>query len=76
MGSSSVMTWALRELLIASITQASVVDLPHPAGPVTSTSPFCISARESTPSGMPRSCGLGSSKVMTRMTAASEPRCL
>lgn len=39
MGSSIVMIWALRLLFTASTTQAKVVDLPLPAGSVTSTMP-------------------------------------
>jgi hypothetical protein len=34
-----VMMWSSRVRLISSITAASVVDLPEPVGPVTSTSP-------------------------------------
>jgi hypothetical protein len=45
MGSSSVMMWSERFLLIQSTIAASVVDLPEPVGPVTSTSPFGSSER-------------------------------
>ena len=33
------MMWSVRVRLISSISDASVVDLPEPVGPVTSTSP-------------------------------------
>ncbi len=39
MGSSTVMMWALRDRFARSTSDASVVDLPEPVGPVTSTSP-------------------------------------
>ena len=38
-GSSIVMMWSVRVRLISSISEASVVDLPEPVGPVTSTRP-------------------------------------
>ena len=38
-GSSIVMMWSWRVRLISSIIAASVVDLPEPVGPVTSTRP-------------------------------------
>ncbi len=38
-GSSMVSTWQARVLLMWSIIAASVVDLPEPVGPVTSTRP-------------------------------------
>ena len=60
---------------IRSIMQASVVDLPEPAGPVTSTSPLALSPSSSTVSGMPSLSGSGRLKATTRTTAASEPRC-
>ena len=45
-GSSIVMMWQRCSLLILSIIAASVVLLPEPVGPVTSTSPlgFCASS--------------------------------
>ena len=39
-GSSIVMMWSVRVRLIRSIRAASVVHLPEPVGPVTSTSPL------------------------------------
>ncbi len=38
-GSSIVMMWSVRVRLISSISDASVVDLPEPVGPVTRTRP-------------------------------------
>ena len=38
-GSSIVMMWSVRVRLISSISEASVVDLPEPVGPVTRTRP-------------------------------------
>ena len=40
-GSSMVMMWQARLVLIWSIIEASVVDLPEPVGPVTRTRPWC-----------------------------------
>jgi hypothetical protein len=39
-GSSIVMMWSERVRLMRSMRAHSVVDLPEPVGPVTSTSPF------------------------------------
>ena len=75
MGSSSVMMCFSCVRLMASMMQASVVDLPLPAGPVTSTSPLLILLRSMTCCGMPRAAASGSENWMTRTTAASEPRC-
>ena len=44
-GSSIVMMCSSRVWLITSISDASVVDLPEPVGPVTSTSPRGRSAK-------------------------------
>ena len=52
MGSSIVMMWPVRSWFKRSMMQASVVDLPAPAGPVTSTNPFWNVLRRSTSSGM------------------------
>ena len=76
MGSSIVIIWQLRVRLMASTTQASVVDLPLPAGPVTSASPRVSSVRRMTFSVMPRAFQSGMPNLTIRMTAASEPRCL
>ena len=57
--------------------QASVVLLPLPAGPVTSTMPFRQEdARSITIGGMCSASGFGRPKVTTRQVAASVPRCL
>ena len=69
------MMCALRVRLMASTTQASVVDLPLPAGPVTSTMPRVISATFMTSGEMPICCQSGMPNFTTRMTDASEPRC-
>ena len=74
MGSSMVMMCPERSWFSLSMMQASVVDLPAPAGPVTSTRPFCRRARRSTSSGMWKSAGFGSPNGMTRMTAPNDPR--
>ena len=74
MGSSIVMMWPERSRLMRSMMQASVVDLPEPAGPVTSTRPFCRPAVRRTASGMLKSLGSGRPNGITRMTADSEPR--
>jgi hypothetical protein len=50
-GSSIVTILALRVLLISSIRVASVVDLPMPVAPVTSTRPRRRSARSRRPAG-------------------------
>ena len=55
MGSSTVMMWPFRSRLTLSIMAASVVDLPEPVGPVTSTSPRGFSAMRATTAGRPRS---------------------
>ena len=39
MGSSIVIIWSCRSLFILSIIVASVVDLPHPVGPVMLNAP-------------------------------------
>ena len=74
MGSSMVMIWALRLRLTASTTQARVVDLPPPAGPVTRTMPRLRLAIFITSSGMSISFQLGMPKLTTRITADMEPR--
>ena len=75
-GSSTVMMWPRRSLLILSIIAASVVLLPEPVGPVTSTRPRGRSASLAVIGG-----SLSSSKVLTekgiiRTTIDTQPRCL
>ena len=75
-GSSSVITWALRSSLILSIREASVVDLPEPVGPVTRTSPLFLAYNSTTDFGTPRLSGLGISVPTIRMAHATDPLCL
>ena len=75
MGSSMVMMWAFRFRFTASTTQARVVDLPPPAGPVTSTMPRVMLAIFMTSSGMSTSRQSGMPKLTIRITAAREPLC-
>jgi hypothetical protein len=58
-----------------SIIAASVVDLPWPVGPVTSTKPFSSLVRFFTASGNPNESRSGMVKGMRRMVAAIEPLC-
>ncbi len=55
MGSSTLMMCSLLVSLILSIIAASVVDLPLPVGPVTSTSPRGLAVMSSTALGRPNS---------------------
>ncbi len=73
-GSSIVMMCPVRSWFMRSSRHASVVDLPLPVGPVTSTKPFETEARRMTESGMFICTGSGSPKGMTRMTAPKLPR--
>jgi hypothetical protein len=54
-----------------SIIAASVVDLPLPVGPVTSTRPFSASQKVRSDSGKPRSSKRGIFPGMVRNTAPS-----
>ena len=54
--------------------QVSVVVLPEPAGPVTSTRPFDSRDRFSTASGISYSLGSGRPNGITRMIDEYEPR--
>ena len=74
MGSSMVTMCACRVSLIRSTTQASVVLLPLPAGPVTRTIPLRSFASSITTSGIPSFVASGRSKVTTRQVAAMVPR--
>ncbi len=53
MGSSMVMMWSARFMLMKSINVDSVVDLPLPVGPVTTTRPLVSQQRSSTLGGTP-----------------------
>ena len=55
-GSSIVMMCSCRSVLILSMIDASVVDLPEPVGPVTRTSPRGFFASSATIGGSPSSC--------------------
>src|SRR5438093_149718 len=57
-----------------SIKAASVVDLPEPVGPVTSTSPFVRSQRSSTLLGSPSSSGVRIWNGIARKTAPGPRR--
>ena len=75
-GSSTVMMWPFRSLLILSIIAASVVDLPEPVGPVTRTRPRGRSASLAITGGRPRSSKVRTLNGICRMTIATQPRCL
>ena len=53
MGSSSVMMCTGRAWQMRSITEASVVDLPEPVSPVTSTMPWRMSMKRLMTFGRP-----------------------
>ncbi len=76
MGSSMVRMWSLRVRLAMSMMAASVVDLPLPVGPVTSTRPLDRLARRRIGSGRPRRSGSGISLGMTRQTKPGPTRSL
>ena len=73
-GSSSVRMCPARVRLISSMMQASVVDLPEPALPVTSAMPRFMAAMRITSLGMCISSAEGSPNRITRTTAARLPR--
>ena len=75
MGSSTVMMCTGDLELMMSTNDASVVDLPEPVGPVTSTSPRGISARLATTGGSPSCSSDTMSCGMARITAPTESRC-
>ena len=74
-GSSTVMMWQGRVSLIRSMSAASVVDFPHPDGPVTRTSP-CVSfmMSETVGPGRPISSIVGIVFGTTRKQASNPPR--
>ena len=67
---------SLRSLLILSSIAASVVDLPLPVGPVTSTSPRGRSASVASTAGSPRSLKVLICSGINRYTAPTAPRWL
>ncbi len=70
------MMWPFRSRLILSIMAASVVDLPEPVGPVTSTSPRGFSASLAITPGRPRSWNVLTENGICRITIETQPRCL
>ena len=74
-GSSMVTMCSARSELTLSTIAASVVDLPEPVGPVTRMRPFGRSAICSTIAGSPSSSKPRILTGMTRMAAATAPRC-
>ena len=68
-GSSIVMMCSSRVSLISSISEASVVDLPEPVGPVTSTRPRGLLAKVRMTDGRP-SVSIGTVSVGIRRNAA------
>ena len=73
-GSSTVITCTARVRLTRSISEASVVDLPWPVAPVTSTRPRLMRANSPTTGGMPSSSSDMMCSGMARSTAPTEPR--
>ena len=67
-GSSMVMMWTAFSRLILLMIAASVVDLPEPVGPVTSTIPLRSLAISLSWGGMPSSSTVGILLGMTRRT--------
>ncbi len=75
-GSSTVMMCPFISLLILSIIAASVVLLPEPVGPVTSTRPRGRSASLATTCGNPSSSNVRTVNGICRITSDTQPRCL
>ncbi len=73
-GSSTVMMWSLRVRFAWSTTGASVVDLPEPVGPVTSTMPRGRPAKLLTTGGTPSSSSGLISNGITRKAAPTDSR--
>src|SRR6185436_14236939 len=76
MGSSIVTIWSGAVSLMCVIIAASVVDLPLPVGPVTSTSPWGAWQMSLITAGMPRPSSVGVIRGMTRSAAPNWPRSL
>ena len=75
MGSSIVMTCAERVAFTCSTSAASVVLLPLPVGPVTSTRPRSSSAIAFSTGGSPSSSSVLTAIGITRSTMPIVPRC-
>ncbi len=73
-GSSIVRMWTSRLRLISSTIAASVVDLPEPVGPVTTTSPRGFSASVWSTGGRPSSSSVLTSVGTRRNAAPIDPR--
>ena len=73
-GSSIVMMWHERRWLMWSTIAASVVVLPDPVGPVTSTSPRWCSLKRRTTSGSPSSPKVEALVRTRRMARATDQR--
>ena len=69
-----VMMWSSRVSLMWSIMAASVVDLPLPVGPVTTTSPLSSWQKSSTALGRFRSLALRILEGIWRKTAPTPAR--
>ena len=69
------MMWPDRSRFTMSTIAASVVDLPEPVGPVTTTNPRWKRARSVTTLGIPRSSTFLISNGITRNTAPTASRC-
>ena len=63
-------------MLILSMIAASVVDLPEPVGPVTSTRPLGFSANSPTTGGRPSSSKVRILNGIVRNAPATAPRCM
>src|SRR5258706_2109084 len=69
------MMWWLLSVLILSMIDASVVDLPEPVGPVTRIRPRGLCASRSITGGSPRSSEERRLYGMGRDAPATAPRC-
>ncbi len=74
-GSSMVMMCSIRRVLMKSIIDARVVDLPEPVVPVTSTSPRCSSQIFSSTGGSISSLKVWMRAGIRRKTSPTDPRC-
>jgi hypothetical protein len=70
------MMWSFRCLLAWSMMAASVVDLPEPVGPVTSTSPLCSIAVFLRIGGTPSSSAVRTLVGIWRNTAPQPYFCM
>ncbi len=75
-GSSIVMMWRRCSLLILSMIDASVVLLPEPVGPVTSTRPLGRFEMSEMTGGRPSSSNDRILNGIVRMAPATAPRCM